>query len=87
MERYGGEVTARTTVLILGDARNNNRVPRAETLKELHHKAHRVYWLNPEALAYWDSGDSAASDYALYTDGMIEVRNLRQLEDFIAKVL
>ena len=34
-----------------------------------------------------DTGDSVASRYAAEVDAMVEVRNLRQLETFIAKTL
>jgi hypothetical protein len=87
MERAGREVGPKASVLILGDARNNYREPAAWVVKELHKQAKRVFWLNPEPKMYWDTGDSVASDYARYADGMIEVRNLRQLEEFIAKVV
>lgn len=87
LETFGYEVTPRSTVLILGDARNNFRQPRSEALEAIQSKAKHVYWLNPEPLPYWDSGDSAASSYAAFTDGMFEVRTLRDLEDFVEKVL
>ena len=84
---YGKDVTAKTTLLILGDARNNFRGARAEALDELRDKAHRTYWLNPEPVMFWDTGDSIASTYAAHVDDMVEVRNLRQLEEFIARRL
>jgi uncharacterized protein with von Willebrand factor type A (vWA) domain len=77
----------KATVLVLGDARNNFRATGAGKLKAVRAKAHRTYWLNPEGEGYWDSGDSVASEYAAVVDAMVEVRNLRQLEDFIATVL
>jgi len=84
---YGNSVGPRASVLILGDARNNYRESGAWVIKELKKKAKRVFWLNPEPAMYWDTGDSISSEYALNADGMIEVRNLRQLEDFIARVV
>ena len=86
-QAYGEEIGPRTTVLILGDARNNYRARKTWALKELRKRARHVYWLNPEASADWDTGDSVASDYAAEVDRMVEVRNLRQLEDFVANVL
>lgn len=86
-DNYGKALSSRSTILILGDARNNYRAPRAEVLKGLAAKAKKIYWLNPEPEPYWDSGDSAASAYAGFTDGMFEVRTLRQLEDFVERVL
>ena len=87
VERYGSDVNARATVLVLGDARNNNRASNAWALKELKERARHVYWLNPEARAFWDTGDSIASGYARYTDGMVEVRSVKQLEAFIERIL
>ena len=82
--RYGADVGPRSTVLILGDARNNYRSSKADALKAIEAAAHKTYWLNPESLAYWDTGDSLASVYAACIDDMAEVRTLRQLERFIA---
>jgi uncharacterized protein with von Willebrand factor type A (vWA) domain len=87
MERYGRDVGPKSTVLILGDARTNNRTPRDEVLKDLKKRARHIWWLNPEAEGYWDTGDSAAIHYERSVDGMVEVRNLKQLEDFIVRVL
>jgi uncharacterized protein len=84
VERYGAGVTPRSTVLVLGDARNNYRPSRAEALKEISSAAHKTYWLNPESHTYWDTGDSLASVYAACIDDMEEVRTLGQLERFIA---
>lgn len=82
-DRFAHEVTRRTTVLILGDARNNYHQPRAEVLADLHHRARAVYWLNPEPSSYWNSGDSVIAHYAAHCDAVIECRTLRQLEHFV----
>ena len=84
--RYARDVTPRSSVIILGDARTNYRQPNAWVLAALHERARRVLWLNPEPQAFWDSGDSAASSYARYCDDMVEVRNLKQLASFIERV-
>jgi uncharacterized protein with von Willebrand factor type A (vWA) domain len=86
-ESYGRDVGPKTTLLILGDARTNYRARRVEALKTLAGQAHHTYWLNPEPISDWDTGDSAASEYAAVVDQMIEVRNLRQLEEFIERRL
>jgi uncharacterized protein with von Willebrand factor type A (vWA) domain len=84
--RFGREITPRSTVIIAGDARNNYREPRAQHLGEIARTARGVYWLNPEPRAYWDSGDSVMSRYAVWCDDVFEVRNLRQLEHFVEQV-
>jgi uncharacterized protein with von Willebrand factor type A (vWA) domain len=82
-ERYAKDLTKRSTVLILGDARNNYHQAHAEVLADLHYRAKAVFWLNPEPTSYWNSGDSIVSQYAPYCDRVIECRTLRQLEAFV----
>ena len=86
-EGHPDAVGPKTTILILGDARTNYRSRHTGALKELCARARHSYWLNPEPIGDWDIGDSAASEYATYVDKMIEVRNLRQLQEFIAREL
>jgi uncharacterized protein with von Willebrand factor type A (vWA) domain len=86
LERFGREVTPRTTVIVTGDARNNYRPARAELLGDLAARARAVYWLNPEPRSYWDTGDSVMSRYSAWCDGVFEVRTLRQLELFIEQI-
>ena len=85
-ERYGKDVGPKTTVLLLGDARNNYHASQAWVVKEMRHKARHVYWLNPEPKSYWNTGDSIVGDYGTHTDGVYECRNLRQLEGFVEKL-
>jgi hypothetical protein len=82
-ERWGRQVDGRTTVLFLGDARNNYHAAQAWVLAELAKRARHVYWLNPEPRSYWDTGDSIVAQYALHCDGAFECRNLKQLERFV----
>ena len=82
-QRWGKEITPKTTVMILGDARNNYHAAQAWVVKEMQHRARHVYWLNPEPKSYWDTGDSIVGDYGAHCDGTFECRNLRQLERFV----
>ena len=82
-QRYGKDVGPKTTVLLLGDARNNYHATQSWVVKEMQHRARHVYWLNPEPKSYWDTGDSIIGEYATYCDGVFECRNLRQLEKFV----
>lgn len=82
-KRYGSQLTARTTVIITGDARNNYRPPRDSVLAEVARVSRALVWLNPEPRAYWDTGDSAMSHYARHCTSVHEVRTLRQLEEFV----
>ena len=85
-ERWGREVTPRTSVVVLGDARNNYHAAEAWVLEELRKRARHLYWLNPEPRSYWDTGDSILSSYGVHCDGVFECRNLRQLERFVEQI-
>jgi len=85
-EKYGRDVGPKTTVLLLGDARNNYHASQSWVIKEIRQKARHVYWLNPEPRSYWNTGDSIVGEYATHTDGVYECRNMRQLEAFVEKL-
>ncbi|CAN5159342.1 VWA domain-containing protein [soil metagenome] len=85
-ERYGGEISPRTTVIVTGDARNNYRPGKPEILAEIRSQARAMYWLNPEPRSYWDSGDSIMGKYESVCDGAYEVRTLRHLEHFVEQL-
>ena len=85
-ERWGREVTTKTTVILLGDARNNYHSSAAWVVGEVAGRARHVWWLNPEPRAYWDTGDSVVSQYGAHCDGVFECRNLTQLEHFVEQL-
>jgi uncharacterized protein len=85
-ERWGEEITPRTSVLLLGDARNNYHASQSWVVKDLAKHARHVFWLNPEPQAYWNSGDSIVGEYALHCDEVVECRTLRQLERFVGEL-
>jgi hypothetical protein len=82
-KEHARDIGPKTTVLLLGDARNNYHSSNAWIIAEMRKKARHVYWLNPEPKSYWDTGDSIVSEYGTHTDGVWECRNLRQLERFV----
>jgi uncharacterized protein len=82
-QRWGREITKKSSVILLGDARNNYHASQAWVVAEIQKRARHVYWLNPEPRSYWDTGDSIVSEYGNHTDGVFECRNLKQLERFV----
>jgi uncharacterized protein with von Willebrand factor type A (vWA) domain len=80
-------VDNRTTVLILGDARNNYNDPKAWCLRDIHNKAKNVVWLNPESPSAWGFGDSVMDRYLPYCDVVEECRNLRQLAKIVDQII
>lgn len=85
-ERYAEAVTSRSTVFVLGDARTNMSDPNVPALRTIASRARRVYWLNPERRAQWQTGDSAGGTYAELVE-MYECRNARQLSALIGRLL
>jgi hypothetical protein len=85
-DRWGQQIRSRTTVIILGDARNNYHSSRSWVLKSIRQRARHLYWLNPEPAYSWDAGDSIISEYAKYCDKAVECRNLRQLRAFVTEL-
>ncbi len=83
---YLSLVTDKSTVIILGDARNNWRHDGADYLREIAGKCRRLYWLNPQPGEEWDKSDSIISNYAPFCTGVFECRNLRQLEEVINRI-
>ena len=77
----------KATVVITGDARNNYREAGEEALRAIKSRARRVFWLNPEPRARWNTTDSIMDRYAPHCDAVVEARNLRQLGDFVMGML
>jgi uncharacterized protein with von Willebrand factor type A (vWA) domain len=82
-ERHARQLTRRSVVLVVGDARTNYLDPAADALAEIRRRAGQVYWLNPEPRRNWDSGDSVISRYAPFCGRVEECRSLRQIADFV----
>jgi uncharacterized protein with von Willebrand factor type A (vWA) domain len=85
-ERWPDAVGSDTSLLILGDARNNYRSPGLPTLRRLVGAARHAYWLNPEPQGQWGSGDSLAPVYGQVLP-MTECRNAAQLARFVEELL
>jgi uncharacterized protein with von Willebrand factor type A (vWA) domain len=72
-------VTGKTTVLVIGDGRNNYNRPNEWVLREIQQKAKQLIWLNPENRMTWGIGDSEMPRYLPYCDVAEECRNINQL--------
>lgn len=86
-ERFAKDIGPKTTVIILGDARNNYHASQSWVIKNIEDKARKVFWLNPEPKSYWDTGDSIVGEYSNFCNGTFEVRNLKQLEAFVENLV
>jgi hypothetical protein len=77
---YLGSVTRRTTVLVIGDGRNNFNAPNTWALEELKRKAKRVVWICTEPKVNWGFGDSEMPGYARAVNQVVTVQTLGDLE-------
>ena len=80
-------VDRRTTVIVLGDGRNNYNDPRLDCLTTIRRHARRVLWFTPEHQGQWGSGDSDMHRYAPLMDQVHFVSTLKQLGDAIDRLL
>lgn len=81
------DVDNRTTIIILGDARNNYGEPHAEILKEMYDRCKRLIWLNPEPRNSWNVGDSEMRKYMAYCHQVDECNSLMHLERVVGNLL
>jgi uncharacterized protein len=79
-------ITTKTTVLIIGDGRNNYNRPNEWVLREIQQKAKQLIWLNPENRMTWGVGDSEMPRYTPYCDVAEECRNIGQLYNVIEAI-
>ncbi len=76
-----------TILVVLGDARSNNRDPQPWAFEDLASRSRRVIWLNPEPASRWDSGDSVLSDYLPWCDIVCEARDLEGIARGMAEIV
>jgi uncharacterized protein with von Willebrand factor type A (vWA) domain len=81
------DINSNTTVIILGDARNNNGDPKLEIMQGIYQRARQVLWLNPESRKVWGSGDSEMLRYLSACHFSAECNNLKQLERIVDQLL
>ncbi len=86
-EQFLDMVDSRTTLILVGDARNNYNDPRLDVFHTLSRRSRSTIWLNPEALALWGTGDSDMPKYAPMCSRIYQVSNLNQLSDAVDRLL
>jgi uncharacterized protein with von Willebrand factor type A (vWA) domain len=76
-------VDKRTTVIILGDGRNNYNDPNIRDFTLIKQRARRMLWFTPEPSSQWGSGDSDMLQYAPLCDAVHRVSTLRELVEAV----
>jgi uncharacterized protein with von Willebrand factor type A (vWA) domain len=83
---YMDTLNGQTTLIIVGDGRNNHNDPRLDIFSTMSRRAARTIWLNPEPPHMWH-GDSDMARYAPLCDDILKVGNLRELAEAVDELL
>ncbi len=71
-----------TTLIVVGDGRNNYNDPRTDIFSLMSRRATRTIWLNPESEFLWN-GDSDMHKYKPLCNDVLKVSNLRELANAV----
>ena len=77
----------RTTVIIVGDGRNNYNNPELEAFGDIKRRSRRLVWLTPESPLLWGSGDSDMLRYLPFCSAVFEVNNMASLAEAVDRLL
>ena len=83
---YMDTLNSGTTLLIVGDGRNNYNDPRLEIFSAMSRRSTRTIWLNPEPQSMWH-GDSDMPKYASLCSNVLKVSNLKELTEAVDKLM
>jgi uncharacterized protein with von Willebrand factor type A (vWA) domain len=84
-ERYESLLNRNTILLILGDARNNRRPPRADVLARFGTAVRRLVWLNPEPIERWNTGDSVLRTYQRACHELLAASTIQELHTALGR--
>jgi uncharacterized protein len=80
-------IDRRTTLIMVGDGRNNYNNPRLDLFRKMARRSRRTIWLTPELPALWGTGDSDMMQYAPECDVILKASTLAELTAAVDKLL
>ena len=80
------EVSARTTLVILGDGKNNYRPAQTEYIAKISSKMRNVFWLNPLDSQEWNEPDNMMKEYQQYCTKVYRCRSASDLQRVVKDV-
>jgi uncharacterized protein with von Willebrand factor type A (vWA) domain len=86
-QNFMDTLDGRTTLIIVGDGRNNYNDPRLDLFRTMSRRSYRTLWLNPESTYQWGTGDSDMLKYAPYCDTVLKASTLVELTAAIDRML
>lgn len=85
-EHFFDAVDSKTTVVVLGDGRNNFNDPRLDLVTRIRRQSRRLLWFNPEPDHLWGTGDSDMLQYVPVCDKVHQVSSLAELTDAVDRL-
>ena len=83
----GADLNQRSTMIVVGDGRNNYYDPRPDVFEQLARRTKQTFWLNPETRDQWREGDSEMRRYAPYCFRVDTCNKIRDIERFADRLL
>ncbi|GAA1890411.1 VWA domain-containing protein [Lapillicoccus jejuensis] len=80
LEQHGSALGRRTTLVVLGDGRGNNKDPGLGAFEEMTRRVRETVWLTPEPRYSWALGRCDLPLYAEHCDRVQVVRGLKGLD-------
>jgi uncharacterized protein with von Willebrand factor type A (vWA) domain len=80
------EVSTRTTLVILGDGKNNYRAAQTEYLARISEKVRNVFWLNPLDVEEWNERDNMMKEYQNYCSNVYRCRSASDLQRIVKDI-
>lgn len=81
------DLDSKSTIIILGDGRNNYYDPRVDILKEMSSRCRQIIWLNPESRDRWNIGDADMKQFLSHCDYAEVCNSLEDLKRMVGRVL
>ena len=86
-QEYMDTIDHRTTLIMVGDGRNNYNNPQLEIFKTMAQRSRRSIWINPEPPFQWGTGDSDMLQYAPIVDDIVMAATLGELTEAVDHLL
>ncbi len=82
-----GDIDNRSTIIVLGDSRNNYYETGVDALRRVASKARQIIWLNPEPRDRWNEGDAEMHTYLPFCEVAEVCNSLGDLDRMVSRVL
>lgn len=84
---YMDTIDHRTTLIVVGDGRNNYNNPQLDIFSTMAKRSRRTIWINPEPPPLWGTGDSDMHQYAPLADDIVMAATLGELTGAVDHLL